>query len=100
MQLAQQGALDKPHDWVHHFVSATEDSALQAATAMKRSNWDITDVRPTDDNSGWLVVIRRKAVVLSYDLVRETRSYFTSLEGATPNGKYLGWSLESEHISS
>ena len=100
MQLAQQGALDKSHDWVHHFVSATEDSALQAATVMKRSNWDITDVRPTEDNSGWLVVIRRKAVVLSYDLVRETRSYFTSLEGATADGKYLGWSLESERISS
>lgn len=99
-QLAQQGALDKPHNWIHHFVAATEDSALQAATVIKRSNWDITDVLPTDDGSGWLVVIRRKDVVLTYDLVRETRSYFTSLEGAAAGGSYLGWGLESEHIHS
>lgn len=92
-QLAEQGDLDKAHIWTHHFAAPTEDAALQAATVMKRSEWDIDDVRPTDDNSGWLVVIKRRNVQLNYDLVRETRSYFTSLEGATLGGNYLGWDI-------
>jgi hypothetical protein len=90
-QLAALSDLSEPRDWTHYLYFDDGPSALAAADQATEDGWDLVRLDIAETRDSWVVIMEQKNVVVTPQLVRETRHYFEDLAASAPGGLYDGW---------
>jgi Regulator of ribonuclease activity B len=93
--LASGGPLDAPRHWMHFLYCSNEAAARGAARAIEEAGWTTELARDPDGAPVWQILAEQHGVVISAELIRQTRSFFTHAAEILPGGEYDGWAASA-----